>query len=122
MRWWAVDVRPREEDRERLSAWLVAQTGQAVEERADGTLVSFAAYEASATQLADAACAQAAAVHTGIRPLEPVDWSTRWRDGLGARRFGRLTVAPSWAPSPATGGPLVLGASCAGRGLVHADQ
>ena len=27
-----------------------------------------------------------------------VDWSTRWRDGLGARRIGRLTIIPSWFP------------------------
>ena len=25
-----------------------------------------------------------------------MDWATRWRTGLGARRFGRLTVMPSW--------------------------
>jgi ribosomal protein L11 methyltransferase len=31
-----------------------------------------------------------------------VDWSTRWRDGLGARRFGRLTVVPSWIAGPAS--------------------
>jgi ribosomal protein L11 methyltransferase len=33
--------------------------------------------------------------------LEPVDWSTRWRDGLGPRRFGRLTVVPSWVSEAA---------------------
>jgi ribosomal protein L11 methyltransferase len=37
------------------------------------------------------------APETSRRRIEPVDWSTRWRDGLGSRRFGRLTVAPSWA-------------------------
>jgi ribosomal protein L11 methyltransferase len=30
--------------------------------------------------------------------VEEVDWSLRWRDGLGPRRFGRLTVVPSWIP------------------------
>jgi ribosomal protein L11 methyltransferase len=27
-----------------------------------------------------------------------VDWTLRWRDGLGPRRIGRLTVVPSWVP------------------------
>jgi ribosomal protein L11 methyltransferase len=43
------------------------------------------------------------------RPLAPVDWTTRWRDGLGARRIGRLTVVPSWVePSEAHGPSVVL--------------
>ena len=29
-----------------------------------------------------------------------MDWTTRWRDGLGPRRFGRLTVVPSWVEIP----------------------
>jgi ribosomal protein L11 methyltransferase len=37
-----------------------------------------------------------------------VDWSTRWRDGLGARRFGRLTVVPSWVPHESADGPVVV--------------
>ena len=32
------------------------------------------------------------------RPLDKVDWSIRWRDGLAARQFGRLVVTPSWIP------------------------
>jgi ribosomal protein L11 methyltransferase len=35
------------------------------------------------------------------RLLDSIDWSTRWRDGLGPRRFGRLTVVPSWVPEAA---------------------
>jgi hypothetical protein len=41
MSWWAIDVRTTPARREWLSAWLVARTGQAVEERADGTVVNF---------------------------------------------------------------------------------
>jgi ribosomal protein L11 methyltransferase len=37
-----------------------------------------------------------------------VDWSTRWRDGLGARRLGRLTVAPSWTEPEQVEGPAVV--------------
>jgi len=48
-------------------------------------------------------------VETTRHPLEAVDWTTQWRDGLGPRRFGRLTVAPSWVELPAgTDGPTVV--------------
>jgi len=51
MTWWAIDVRTAPEGRQRLSEWLVARTGQAVEERDDGTLVTFAADERAADAL-----------------------------------------------------------------------
>jgi hypothetical protein len=51
MTWWAIDVRTTPEERERLGAWLVARTGQAVEERDDGTLVTFAPDESAADEL-----------------------------------------------------------------------
>jgi ribosomal protein L11 methyltransferase len=104
MSWWAIDVRTAPERRERTSAWLVAHTGQAVEEREDGTLVSFAQDEPAATALIAAlAAAEGAPVDAERRPLEPVDWSVRWRDGLGSRTIGRLTVMPSWIAE--AGGP-----------------
>jgi ribosomal protein L11 methyltransferase len=87
----------------------VARTGQAVEERDDGTLVTFAEDERAADALVAALVAEGAApVETSRRPLESVDWATRWRDGLGPRHFGRLTVAPSWAELPAGDGPTVV--------------
>ena len=97
MTWWAIDVRTAPERRERTSAWLVTHTGQAVEERDDGTLITFAEDEpAAAALIAALAAAEGAPVDAEPRPLEPVDWSTRWREGLGSRQFGRLTVMPSW--------------------------
>ncbi len=102
MSWWAIDVRPAAEQRDRMSAWLVARTGHAVEERDDGTLVTFAPDEASAEALvAQLGREVDPSAETERRLLEPVDWSTRWRDGLGPRRFGRLTVVPSWVPEAA---------------------
>lgn len=95
MTWWAVDVRTAPEQRSRVGAWLVARTGHAVEERDDGVLVTFAEDEASARRL-EAALAAEAPVETARRAIEPTDWSTRWRAGLGPRRIGRLTVMPSW--------------------------
>ena len=102
MSWWAIDVRPAAEQRDRMTAWLVARTGHAVEERDDGTLVTFAPDEASAEALvAQLGREVDPSAETQRRLLEPVDWSTRWRDGLGPRRFGRLTVVPSWVPEAA---------------------
>ena len=102
MSWWAIDVRPAAEQKDRMTAWLVARTGQAVEERDDGTLVTFAPDEASAEALVtQLGCEVDPSAETRRRLLEPVDWSTRWRDGLGPRRFGRLTVVPSWVPEAA---------------------
>ncbi len=109
MSWWAIDVRTTPEERERLGAWLVARTGQAVEERDDGTLVTFAPDEASADELmAELGRAPGLPAETTRRRIEPVDWATRWRDGLGARSFGRLTVTPSWTQAPGASGPLVV--------------
>jgi hypothetical protein len=51
MTWWAIDVRTTPEERDRLGAWLVVRTGLAVEERDDGTLVTFAPDEAEADRL-----------------------------------------------------------------------
>jgi ribosomal protein L11 methyltransferase len=109
MTWWAIDVRPDPARREWTGAWLVARTGQAVEERDDGTLVTFAEDERAADALVAALAAESdVPVETSRRVLEPVDWTTRWRDGLGARRFGRLTVVPSWLNVPVAGGPTVV--------------
>ncbi len=109
MTWWAIDVRTTPDQRERLGAWLVAKTGHAVEERDDGTLVTFAPDEAAADELI-AALGRAAGgpAETRCHRIEPVDWSTRWRDGLGARSFGRLTVTPSWTLPPSVAGPVVV--------------
>jgi len=102
MTWWAIDVRPEPARRDRVGAWLVARTGQAVEERDDGTLVTFAEDERAADELVAAlAVAGEGQVETTRHPLEAVDWTTQWRDGLGPRRFGRLTVSPSWVELPA---------------------
>jgi ribosomal protein L11 methyltransferase len=109
MTWWAIDVRPDPSRRDWLGAWLVARTGQAVEEREDGTLVTFAEDERAADALVAALAAESGApVETSRRAVDPVDWTTRWRDGLGARRIGRLVVVPSWLDEPGSEGPTVV--------------
>jgi ribosomal protein L11 methyltransferase len=109
MSWWAIDVRTAEESRELIGAWLVAQTGLAVEERDDGILVTFAPDEASAEALVAQLSREVdPRAETTRRRLDGIDWSTRWRDGLGARHFGRLTVVPSWLPEAAALAPFTV--------------
>ena len=110
MSWWAVDVRAAPARREWVGAWLVARTGHAVEERADGTLVTFAEDERAADELVAAlAAADGSTLETSRRRIEPVDWATRWRTGLGARHFGRLTLMPSWVERAVeSDGPTVV--------------
>lgn len=109
MTWWAIDVRTAADRREQVGAWLVTNTGQAVEERDDGVLVTFAPDEAAADALVEALRrAESSPPVTSRRPVEAVDWSVRWRDGLGARTFGRLTVVPSWIAGADPSHPLTV--------------
>jgi ribosomal protein L11 methyltransferase len=88
-----------------VASRLVAETGQAAEERAD-SVIGFAA---DASVAARAAEAITAAFGSGVAvtqaPVVEVDWSRRWRDGLGVRRIGRLSIGPSWLLAP---GPLTV--------------
>jgi ribosomal protein L11 methyltransferase len=109
MSWWAIDVRAPTEQRAIMGAWLVARTGQAVEERDDGTLVAFAPDEQSAEELVEELGREVQpGVETWRHPLEPTDWSTRWREGLGPRQVGRLTIVPSWLPEAGEADPLTI--------------
>ncbi len=109
MTWCALDVLSPPESRDAVATWLVSRTGQAVEERADGLLVSFAESEAAAgSLLGELRSRFGAAVAGSSRPLPDVDWSRRWRDGLGPRVIGRLTVTPSWAVPGDAGAATVV--------------
>jgi ribosomal protein L11 methyltransferase len=102
MSWCAVDVRSPGDSRDAVASWLVGRTGQAVEERDDGTLVGFSETEIGAAQLLGELHARfGAGVDGRARSLPEVDWSVRWRDGLGPRAIGRLIVTPSWLASAA---------------------
>jgi ribosomal protein L11 methyltransferase len=109
MSWWAIDVRTPAERRDSLGAWLVVRTGQAVEEREDGTLVAFASDEQAAEALvAELGREVDAPVEAHRRLVDTQDWSTRWRDGLGPRRLGQLTIIPSWLPEASDPDPLTI--------------
>lgn len=104
MSWYALDVRLPEAEREAAGAWLVGRTGQAIEERPDGALVAFAGDEAAAHALAGELRARWPAATAAPRALPPVDWTTRWRDGLVSRRIGRLLLTTSWLDDAAAPG------------------
>ena len=97
MTWCAIDVTPPPADRDAIATWLVSHTGMAVEERPDGTLVSFAPDADQAARLTQTLQhAFPSGLVTATRPLASIDWSTQWRQGIGVRHFGRLSLAPSW--------------------------
>jgi ribosomal protein L11 methyltransferase len=109
MTWWAIDVRTSAGQRDSVGAWLVARTGQAVEERDDGTLVAFAPDEEAVAALVEELGREVAApVVIEPRRVESTDWSTRWREGLGPRQLGRLTIIPSWFPEASEPDPLTI--------------
>ncbi len=109
MSWCAVDVRSPGDSRDAVSSWLVGQTGQAVEEREDGTLVGFSENEVAALELVKGLHATfGRGVEGRTRPLPEIDWSARWKDGLGPRTIGRLTVTPSWTADAAPDSPTVV--------------
>ncbi len=104
MSWYAIEIRPASQQRDAVAAWLVERTGQAIEERADGTLVSFALDLPAAESLEAALSAAYGPVPSAHRPLAEVDWTTAWREGLGVRKVGRFAIVPSWIPyQPAEG-------------------
>ncbi len=93
----ALVVRVAPADRERVGAWLVTRTGQAVAEQPDGALYACVESEQRATALArEVLDVTPVPPDVEILPLSPTDWSTAWRAGMAPRRFGRLVVTPSW--------------------------
>lgn len=103
MNWWALEVQAEPAARDAVASWLVTKTGQAVEERADGVVIGFAPSEAVARVLESDLNRTFPELHISLRDVEPVDWSTRWREGIEARRLGRVTLSPSWLEPPEAG-------------------
>jgi len=105
--WIALEVQPGEDRRDLVAAWLVTRTGQAIEERADGTVVAFALSAAEAEAVA-AELQQLFGLAVSRRELPEVDWTTAWREGLGARTVGRVTLVPTWVEHRAGPGDCVI--------------
>ncbi len=107
MSWIALEVQPDDDRRDAVAAWLVARTGQAIEERADGTVVSFALSAPDAEAIATEVQAEFG-LAVSRRELPEVDWTTAWREGLGPRKIGRMTLVPTWLEHRAGPGDCVI--------------
>ena len=105
---WAIDVRVPGAERESVAALLVQATGQAIEEREDGTLVGWAADEEAARGVIARLATLDSRLSTHLRPLPDVDWTTEWKKGLAPRTIGRVIVTPSWIPQTPGPGQVVV--------------
>jgi ribosomal protein L11 methyltransferase len=105
---WAIDVQVPGAERERVAALLVAATGQAIEERDDGTLIGWSGDERGAEKVRSAMSEVRGVVAAAVRLLPDVDWTTEWKKGLGPRSIGRVVVTPSWVPATPTGEQVVV--------------
>ena len=108
MNGWAIDVTVPEEERDAVAALLVEQTGQAIEELDDGTLVAWAADELSADALRGTIQARSTTYEARVRELPLTDWTTEWKKGLGPRTIGRIVVTPSWVAVAPRAGEVVV--------------
>lgn len=81
-----------------MAAALVGATGQGVEEPEPGALLTVAMSEADAKRIVAELSLIFEDFEGAVTPLEPVDWSVKWRDGISTRTFGRLVLTPSWIP------------------------
>ncbi len=108
MNGWAIDVTVPEEERDAVAALLVEQTGQAIEELDDGTLVAWAADELSADALRGTIEARSTTYEARVRELPLTDWTTEWKKGLGPRTIGRIIVTPSWVAVTPRAGEVVV--------------
>lgn len=105
---WAIDVQVPGAERESVAALLVQATGQAIEEREDGTLVGWAADEEAARGVIARLATLDSRLSTHLRPLPDVDWTTEWKKGLAPRTIGRVIVTPSWIPQTPGPGQVVV--------------
>ena len=106
--WWRIAIECDEADTDDIAAELVSLTGQAVEEPAPGRLLTVATSEDRAAQIVGELAAKHVGLEGTVSRLDPVDWTTRWRDGIATRRFGRLVVTPSWLPVNAVDNDAVI--------------
>jgi ribosomal protein L11 methyltransferase len=96
--WWRLTIKARPDQSDAIAAALVAATGNGVEEPQSGMICTTVDSERDATALVTRLSSQFAGIKVMIEATDPVDWSTRWRDGIVTRTFGRLVLTPSWLP------------------------
>jgi ribosomal protein L11 methyltransferase len=106
MSWWSIEVGAPAGRKEAVGAWLVACTGHAVEDKDGHTLLAFAPDEQIASRVVEELGRETGGwITSGPTVVQPVDWSTRWREGLDIRRIGRVSIIPSWQAQAANPGP-----------------
>lgn len=106
--WWRIAITCRAEDTDAVAAALVGATGQGVEEPDAGVLLTVATSESDAKRIVAELSVIFADLEGAVTPLEPVDWSVKWRDGIITRSFGRLVLTPSWLPRTPGDGEVVV--------------
>lgn len=97
-KWSRITITASPERADAIAAALVEATGQGVEEPRAGVICTIVESEGAATSLATVLRDRFAGIDVAIEATVPVDWSTRWRDGIVTRTFGRLVLTPSWLP------------------------
>jgi len=105
---WAIDVRVEGAERESVAALLVQATGQAIEEREDGTLIGWAETRGRAEEIRSTLEARSTKHEVTLRELPQIDWTTKWKEGLAPRTIGRVIVTPTWIPVTPEEGQVVV--------------
>jgi ribosomal protein L11 methyltransferase len=106
--WWRLTITSDAAQVDAIAAMVVALTGNGVEEPRAGILCTTLESAADATRLRDTLCTHFSGIDVQIEETVAVDWSTRWRDGIVSRTFGRVILTPSWLPVTAAPGQVVV--------------
>lgn len=96
--WWQLDITCRPEDTDAVAAAVVTATGHGVEEPEPGRIRAVATSDLDGRAVGDDLAGRFSELTTTLTPIDPVDWSVHWRDGITTRRIGRLVLTPSWLP------------------------
>ncbi len=94
MSWTAIRVFPGT-NREAVVAALFAQGSQGIQETDDAVLTHFPP-ESNFAQLTAAISSADSGATIESWPVENVDWTRKWREGIRAHKVGSLTIAPPW--------------------------
>ncbi|HEY3935085.1 MAG TPA: 50S ribosomal protein L11 methyltransferase [Gemmatimonadales bacterium] len=106
--WWRVTFTPPLDTVDAVAGAIVTATGAGVEEPAAGTLITVLESESEARDLIERIAEAFPGTGAACSTAPSIDWSTRWRDGIVTRHFGRLVVTPSWLPVELEGDEAVI--------------
>ncbi len=96
--WWRTTITARPDQVDAIAAAIVTQTGNGVEEPSPGVVCTTLETRAAVDLLLRHLGEHFDNAVMSVAATEPVDWSTRWRDGIETRHFGRVILTPSWLP------------------------